>query len=393
MVAYRRWGLMRMIKKISESFNESLVLLMALGLALPMSGWLLIILYQSSFSATDFALDETTVTVIERVDNRNIHCSTIDDLSYCLDDFEKFQSQMPLTVILGNSQLHAINQYTVGEKNAVALLHSMALERDRYVIGLSYPNMNFLQKLVAIEYLAREVKVDQLVIPLVFDDTRELGLGTDFRVAFDDEEFRRSFSNTPFGASILERFYNPVGGDDNVAEDMDGLQGSVQGAVETFLNEVVASRSALWAARAELRSTIFGNLYLLRNWIFDISASSVRRKIPGTYRLNMTALDQIIESATSQGIEVIVYIAPIRSDVSIPYDAEEYEIFKAEALSICKAHGCFGTSLEGLVPNQSWGLKESTSFQDEGEVDFMHFQFEGHILLANAITRLIFGEN
>ena len=382
-----------MTRKISGESDGALVLVLALGLALPFSGWLLIILYQSSFSATEFALDERTVTVIEKVDNRNIHCSTIDDLSSCLDDFEEFRHKMPLTVILGNSQLHAINQYSVGEKNAVAQLHSLGLERDRYVIGLSYPNMNFLQKLVVFEYLSREVKVDQLVIPLVFDDTRELGLGADFLVAFDDEEFRSSFADTPFGASVLERFYNSLGGEDDVIEDMDGLQGSIQRSVESFLNDALASKSALWAARADLRSTIFGYLYLMRNWIFDISASSVRRKIPGTYKLNMTALERVVESATSQGVEVIAYIAPIRNDVSIPYDFDDYEIFKTEAFANCEVHGCYGMSLEGLVPNQSWGLKESTSFKNDGEVDFMHFQFEGHTLLAEAINQQMSREN
>ena len=40
----------------------------------------------------------------------------------------------------------------------------------------------------------------------------------------------------------------------------------------------------------------FLNLYKLRNSVFGISASTVRRLIPGRYKDNMTALDLILKS-------------------------------------------------------------------------------------------------
>ena len=84
-------------------------------------------------------------------------------------------------------------------------------------------------------------------------------------------------------------------------------------------------------------------------------------------------------------IEVATYITPIRNDIKIPYKISEYKIFKKEIEDIAKNYKTYFTSLENLVPSEFWGTKASTSLKEEDEVDFMHFQAEGHRLLAEAI--------
>ena len=42
-------------------------------------------------------------------------------------------------------------------------------------------------------------------------------------------------------------------------------------------------------------------------------------------------------------------------------------------------------SLEDLVPNNFWGQKASTNLKKNLEVDFMHFQENGHTILAKKI--------
>ena len=87
--------------------------------------------------------------------------------------------------------------------------------------------------------------------------------------------------------------------------------------------------------------------------------------------INLEALKALIETAQHANIEVLTYIAPIRNDVPIPYDEDEYSNFKEEVATITRNAGGTFFNLEELVPNENW--------------DFMHFQSEGHERLANAI--------
>ena len=89
--------------------------------------------------------------------------------------------------------------------------------------------------------------------------------------------------------------------------------------------------------------------------------------------------------ALDNKVEVVVYIPPIRSDIKIPYNLTEYNNFKKEIKDIAEEYQVNFNSLENIVPSEFWGRKTSTSLRGEDEVDFMHFQAEGHRLLAEAI--------
>ena len=40
---------------------------------------------------------------------------------------------------------------------------------------------------------------------------------------------------------------------------------------------------------------------------------------------------------------------------------------------------------ESIVPGELWGYKEATNLMDEREIDFMHFQYRGHQILADSL--------
>ena len=160
---------------------------------------------------------------------------------------------------------------------------------------------------------------------------------------------------------------------------------TIQDQSEKYLNDKLASYSEVWANRPNLRGELFVSLYKFRNYILGINASSKRRVIRGSYVMNLEAMKAIIESARKANIEVLTYIAPLRNDVPIPYDNNEYAVFKQEVAAITRDAGGTLVNLEELVPNQNWGTKASTGLAGGAEVDFMHFQSEGHERLANAI--------
>ena len=104
--------------------------------------------------------------------------------------------------------------------------------------------------------------------------------------------------------------------------------------------------------------------------------------------MNLQALKAIVQSANEQGIKLLLYIAPLRNDVKIPYDLEQYENFKAEIQLIAEKNRVNFTSLESLIPAALWGTKGATTLGGGQELDFMHFQGGGHQLLADKL----FGE-
>ena len=46
-------------------------------------------------------------------------------------------------------------------------------------------------------------------------------------------------------------------------------------------------------------------------------------------------------------------------------------------------------NLEDIVPPENWGQKNSTTLNDNLEIDFMHFNYEGHLILANKLDSIL----
>ena len=88
------------------------------------------------------------------------------------------------------------------------------------------------------------------------------------------------------------------------------------------------------------------------------------------YVRNLEAFDTILRRARKADMQVLVYIAPIRRDVPIPYDLIEYSKFKADIENISAEHGVKLADYEDIVPGPLWGMKDATSLGGEKELDF-----------------------
>jgi nucleoside-diphosphate-sugar epimerase len=93
----------------------------------------------------------------------------------------------------------------------------------------------------------------------------------------------------------------------------------------------------------------------------------------------MVAYDSLLKAAQSDGLKILVYIAPIRQGLPLPYDKAEYANWKAAVEKVAHLYGAKFVNFEKLVPPVVWGE------YDRQDVDFMHFQGEGHKILAKAI--------
>ena len=107
--------------------------------------------------------------------------------------------------------------------------------------------------------------------------------------------------------------------------------------------------------------------------------------IPGSYVKNLNALEDLMNISKINETNILIYTAPIRSDIKIPYDINEYTEFKNDLKKLSKNFNIKYQNFENIIPNSLWGKKNSTTIDKKDEVDFMHFRAEGHDLLANII--------
>ena len=210
---------------------------------------------------------------------------------------------------------------------------------------------------------------------------RENKITKDIKSVLKDQASFKRINLTLSGKSLISRFkYNNL--DENKSNF---LKDTKQTEFEDLLDEQLGNIWPLWNKREILRGELFGKLYLLRNSIFGIKATTTRKMIRGNYFKNIHAYQDILKLASDNKVKVLVYIPPIRNDIKIPYNFKEYNNFKNEIKNIAEEYKVYFTSLEDLIPSEFWGRKASTNLKKDEEVDFMHFQVEGHRLLAEAI--------
>ncbi len=283
---------------------------------------------------------------------------------------------------LGNSQLHAINQYRPGDHTAPYWLKTaLKAPSDLWPLGFSLPNANLQEHQVVSQYVASHLPVRALVLELVFDDLREDGLRAGL------SQLVMAPSSLAAGpAETASAPAAPTGpGTEPAIEAKDdpgasALQGFAQQTLEAQLNHRLEKAWLLWSERPDLRARLMTNLYELRNLVFGIKATSIRKIIKPRYERNMRALETMLADYRQRGIPMVLYVAPIRNDVPLPYETEEYESWKNSIQQIAQKYSATLLNLEKSVPTQYWAGSPN------GEIDFMHFQGPGHRLVAEALV-------
>jgi hypothetical protein len=321
--------------------------------------------------------DNTIIDAI--VDNRKVHCLSLNNSDRCFRDYHNHATKNEVVLWLGNSQLHSINQLKDDDKLSSAILHKRLINQNRYVLTFSQPNANLQEHYILFEYLLKQLPISTIILPVVFDDLRETGIRSDLRRLFEVTQVTDSLQKSEIGELLLSSKNN------NEIADNNALDGTQQLDVERYLNDFLANNWKVWSQRAQYRGNLFNDLYILRNWVFGITPSSVRKVIPGRYAMNMSALKAIVNSSKEKKIQILLYIPPLRNDVAIPYDHQKYKNFKSEVMAIASNEYTNFVDIDSIVPAEFWGLKAATTVGGNQELDFMHFKGTGHNLLANRI--------
>ena len=342
-------------------------------------GFVLLYLISSStktkFKFDDLALGEDTISQFGKVENLHVHCKDESDLDLCLNSYFNHGQNNNVTLWLGNSQLHSINQFKKGQETATIKLHKLAKKFDEYLLSISQPNANLQEHFLITAHLIKKIPVKHLILPIVFDDMREDGIRFSLNYLLRDKTTINLINKYKTGGNLLLEDKNK-----NKTKSKSLLDKS-----ESYLNKKLGGIWSLWSERPDFRGNFFNFLYRLRNFVFQIDPSTTRKILPGPYLKNFQALDSIIKISKDNKIKLIIYNVPIRNDFKIPYDIKDYNNFKKSLNTIAIQNSIRFLNLENIVPNHLWGVKDPTSISKDNEIDFMHFQEPGHKILSETL--------
>lgn len=335
--------------------------------------------------ASDVALGPGTVSKVESWKGREFTSLTtagmVSIVSETRKRLDEGNASSKIILWLGNSQLHAINQIKNDDHLAPYWLRTGLKCPDCVVpLGFSLPNSNYQEYLTIEQYVRAKIPLKAIILELAYVQIREDGVRSEF-AAMMSPELQENISVSKVGKEIVYKW----GGSSNARKTTaaSGLQGFAQENYEKFLTDELENRWALWARRSTLYTNVYLDLYFFRNWIFKINPTTVRRAIPSRAERNMAALEEILADSQKTNTPVVVYIAPVRHDLPIPYDKREYSEFVLQSESLSNKYHAKFLNLEKIVPSQHWGLTNGDW------VDFMHFQGEGHKLVAEALLPVV----
>ena len=250
------------------------------------------------------------------------------------------------------------------------------------VITHSIPNSNLQEFYLSLQFWKTQLPIKAVLLPTFMDDTRENEIHTIYLPYLAETKFSVDADNAIANKINVALEAGSETGDENMA----ALRQTTQERSETFLNNWLNENFSPWDKRPNVRGAFFNWLYNLRNTVFGISAQTKRKVIMNSYDDNFLALNEIYQFTEKEKIQVISYIPPIRNDVEVPYVLSEYEQFKKD---IEESSNAFANvrfiNMEEIVPAKLWGTKGSTNLTGEKELDFMHFQYEGHVNLYKAL--------
>ena len=303
----------------------------------------------------ELALGKENLLVINKVDDKDFLCSSLDNIKKCIE-FLKTKNFKKRILWIGNSQLYSVNQGNSYSKIAPYLVSEYFYNKQIGIIAFVAPNISFQEYSHVISYLLSNINLDYIILPLVFDDTREDIIRSNLTVEKKDSNLKTI-----------------------------SLQEISEQKITNFLDKNIN-----WTQiRSQSQGHIFDALYRLRNYVFNINPSTVRKSIKSIYEKNVKSLNETLKKVKDNKIESILYIAPIRNYYKTPYVFEEYSEFKNEMEILAKNFSFTFYNLENIVPENFWGTKRGTKLGIVEEIDFMHFKNEGHLILADDMIKIL----
>ncbi|MEK6542453.1 MAG: hypothetical protein AABZ45_10085 [Pseudomonadota bacterium] len=311
----------------------------------------------------------------------DIQCQGAASHERCLSTYRAAGSGRSI-LWLGNSQLDAVNRIQPGDRNAPVILHDRLAARGRYLVVYQMPNANLSEHILATEAVLPAYRPDVVILPVCYDDIRELAVRDDVAALLEQPGLRRRLAATRYGRQVLaaagvqtDRGEAAVNHDD---------PRSIRPKVEAALVGALEQHSDLWKQRDSLRGMLGFAIHTLRNKALGINSQTKRAVDPTLYRERMTMLGDYLNDLRARGVRVLLYVPPYRQNVSGPYIEGDYAAFKHDLAAMATRNGADYADLDAIVPGPEWGMVTDSLFGFQ-EYDFMHFTGDGHRRLADAL--------
>lgn len=290
-----------------------------------------------------------------------------------------------LIIWIGNSQQHTINQPQPGDELASVVLHKSlngnVFPGNNPVFGMSYANLSMSEMfLLTFALLAQheEKNPGLILLGVRFQDTKQLGLRSDFRELLDLADIEKQLSS--FLASVDA---------DNAIQDMTDEMVAYQAVknerktLEHRLSKITGSLFPLFREKDTIHSWLLMNLYELRNVALGIHTHTKRPVLQSRYQTAMQYLELTLNASKRTHVPVFVYNIPLRPGKSSPYIQSEYQRFRNTVSSLCSKYHAKYRDYDSLIPLDEWGSRKYVTAEEEP--DYMHFTGTGHRRLAHQV--------
>jgi hypothetical protein len=292
----------------------------------------------------------------------------------------------PLVVIAGMSQMYAINERKPGDQIIAEWLDDALAPKGVRVFGLAAPNLSNEE---AVLYLlataaSSETHPTAFIYAICFDKLRNVDLRPTLKNFLASRPAVKEAWKNACGDGLADKY--PMACEkmkatlatlDTPAEKP---QASASDAFEQHARASAARAFPLVADRQNLNATLMTDIFLLRNKVLNIKATTKRPIIQSRYDLNLQFIQLLTELAQRANVNLFFYVIPLNPLSDNPYIPEQYAGFKVWIENLAHARSIPFANLEGAVPADDWG------FNEQGP-DFKHFKGTGHRITADAILK------
>lgn len=296
-----------------------------------------------------------------------------------------------LVILMGMSQMYAINDYREGYETISEHLDDYYAPRNTRVYGLAAPNLNNEEALLLLlaSISSPQTTPAVLIYGVCFDKFRNEGVRPDllkFMLSNDSlvGEWRRvaAVAEQKYpAASAKMRTLIPVSASTRTSTSATAQPIKTKApdsTLESRIRALSARGVPLVDGRTDLNGYFQDLLYKLRNKVFHISATTKRPILQSAYDLNQDFLAMLADVAAANDVRLVLYVIPLNPRANSPYVPEQYEAFKKWLSQFARQRSLPFANLENAVPADEWGLLN-------GGPDFKHFKESGHIRTADAI--------
>ena len=358
---------------------------------IPLCGSILVGLLLFNFHSkklNDFKPEELGVglnTVVKKafLDSLNINSTWIYDLENLVHSARKINSkEKKIVLILGASQLHAINNPSINSELMVEKLNKIPPNGSIVYLQASIPNANYHELYWIREYFREAgIPIYCTCLSICYDDLRERPIKPEF-LKFIEKKFSKIEPNNYVKNNVIKKNLNKK----------DSIKNPPSYLLEKFIVSKIEKLSPSYKNRGKMiakNNIDFTNF--LSESIVLLSGMKLRAKMEGERKTpkiksidsiwNLKAINAFFNDAIIKNEKLFVYYQPVRPhDLIFPYSSDSFFGMKNYLKSYCSGNKNLEfVDLTNIIPQKYWG-KTNLGFPD-----IFHFQETGHQILADTL--------